>query len=269
MRSPLSAGSTNSSPSLRPSAVSTLSARRGAEVGLHRQAVDHHLDVVLQLLVEGGDVADLVELAVDPHALEAALLQVEQLLLVFALAAARDRRQQVDAGALRQGQNPIDHLADGLAFDRQAGRRRIGDADAREQQAQVVVDLRDRADGRARVLGGGLLLDRDRGRQALDQFHVRLLHQLQELARIGGERFDIAPLALGIDGVEGEGGLARAGKAGDDGQRLARDIDVDVLEIVLFGAAHGDRPVRPEVRAIRPVRPIARRRHVCLFPFGR
>ena len=50
----------------------------GAEVRLHRQAVDHHLDIVLQLLVEGRDVADLVELAVDPHALEAALLQVER-----------------------------------------------------------------------------------------------------------------------------------------------------------------------------------------------
>ena len=62
--------------------------------------------------------------------------------------------------------------------------------------------------------------------------------------------------------------FAGAREPGDDDQGLARDVDVDVLEIVLFRAAHGDRSVRPEVRAIRPVRPIARRRHVCLIPFG-
>ena len=33
---------------------------------------------------------------------------------------------------------------------------------------------------------------------------VRLLHHLEELARIGREALDVAPLALGIDGVEGE-----------------------------------------------------------------
>ena len=38
---------------------------------------------------------------------------------------------------------------------------------------------------------------------------IGLLHQLEELARIGAERLDVAPLPLGIDGVEGEAGLAR------------------------------------------------------------
>jgi hypothetical protein len=33
---------------------------------------------------------------------------------------------------------------------------------------------------------------------------VRLLHQRQELSRIGGERFDVATLAFGIQGVESE-----------------------------------------------------------------
>ena len=86
----------------------------------------------------------------------------------------------------------------------------IGRAGAREQQPQVVVDLGHRADGRARVVAGGLLLDGDRRRQALDQVDVGLLHQLQELARVGGERLDVAPLALGVEGVEGERGLSRA-----------------------------------------------------------
>ena len=122
------------------------------DVGAHHEAVDHHVDVVLELLVELGRLVDLVERAVDLDALEALLLQLGQLLLELALAAARDGRQQVDARALGHGQHAVDHLRHGLALDRQAGRRRIGHADAREQQAQVVVDLRHRADGGARVL---------------------------------------------------------------------------------------------------------------------
>jgi hypothetical protein len=87
--------------------------------------------------------------------------------------------------------------------------RAIRIADAREQQAQVVVDLGDRADGRARVVAGRLLLDRDRRRQALDQVDVGLLHQLQELPRVGGQRLDVAALPFGVQRVEGERRLAR------------------------------------------------------------
>ena len=41
-------------------------------------------------------------------------------------------------------------------------------------------------------------------------------------------------------GVEGETGLARAAQAGDDHQRVARQIDVDVLEIVGACAPNAD-----------------------------
>ncbi len=69
---------------------------------------------------------------------------------------------------------------------------------------------------------------------------VGLLHHLEELARVGAEALDVAALALGIDGVEGEAGLARARQAGDHRQALARDVDVDPLEIVLARAADGN-----------------------------
>ena len=157
--------------------------------------------------------------------------------MIFAFAAAHDRRQHVDARALRQRQHTVDHLRYGLAFDRQAGRRRVRHADARPQQPHVVVDLGDGADGRARVLRGGFLLDRDRRRQSVDLVDVRLLHHLEELPRIGGEGLHVAPLALGIDGVEGERGFARTGQAGEHHKPVARDRDVDILEIVFARAA--------------------------------
>src|SRR5207245_5901533 len=44
----------------------------------------------------------------------------------------------------------------------------------------------------------------------------------------------------GVDGVEGEGGLSGAGEAGDYGEGVARNGDVDVAEVVLAGSADGD-----------------------------
>ncbi len=134
----------------------------------------------------------------------------------------------------------VDHLAHGLRREVEAVVRAARDAGARVQQAQVVVDLGDRADGRARVVRGGLLFDRDRGRESLDRIHVRLFHHRQELPRVGGQRLDVAALALGIDRVEGERRLARAGQAGEDDQAVARQVQVDVLEIVRARAADVD-----------------------------
>ena len=108
------------------------------------------------------------------------------------------------------------------------------------EQAHVVVDLGDGADRRARVLRGGLLLDGDGRRQAVDLVDVRLLHHLQELPRVGGERLDVAALALGVDGVEGERGFAGTRQAGEHHELVARELDVDVLEVVLAGAADRD-----------------------------
>ncbi len=240
--SDVSANSATARPSASSSAVSKLSARRARHVRAHDDAVDDHLDVVLELLVERRRIGDLGELAVDLQPLEAALHQVGDFLAVFALPAAHDRREQVKARPLRQSEHAVDHLAHRLALDRQAGRGRIGNADPRPEQAHVVVDFGHRADGRARVFRGRLLLDRDRRREAVDLVDVRLLHHFEELARIGRERLDIAALALGIDGVEGERGFARAREAREHDQLVARNDEIDVLEVVLARAADRDRP---------------------------
>jgi hypothetical protein len=117
-------------------------------------------------------------------------------------------------------------------------------ADVREEQTQIVVDLGDGADGRARIRAGRLLLDRDGRGEAVDEIDIRLLHLLEELAGIRRQRLDIAPLAFGVNRVEGERRLARARKAGHDDQSVARDVDVDVTEVVDPGAAHRNPVVR-------------------------
>ena len=71
---------------------------------------------------------------------------------------------------------------------------------------------------------------------------IRLLHLPQELAGIGGERLDVAALALGEDRVEGQTALPRAGEPGDDDQLISWNDDVDIFEI-MFASATNNNPV--------------------------
>ena len=77
-------------------------------------------------------------------------------------------------------------------------------SDARIQQPHVVMDLRRRSDRRSRIADAVLLADCDGRRDAVDAVDIGLFHPLEELPGVGGQRFHIAPLALGIDGVEGQ-----------------------------------------------------------------
>ena len=209
------------------------------------QAVDHDLDGVLlvagealALLQELGDVDGL---AVDPGPHVALGREVVEQRLVLALAAPHDRRQHLEAGALGQLGQAVDDLLGGLALEAHAVLRAVRHADAGVEQAQVVVDLGDGADRRARVAGRRLLVDGDGRRQTLDEVDVGLVHLAEELPGVDAERLDVAPLALGVDGVERQGGLARAGQPGEDDELVARQLDADVLQVVLAGAPHDDR----------------------------
>jgi len=69
---------------------------------------------------------------------------------------------------------------------------------------------------------------------------IGLLHHLEKLPCIGRQALDIAPLPLGIDGIERKARLAAAGQAGDHDQLLARKLDIHALEIMLSGAFYFD-----------------------------
>ena len=63
-------------------------------------------------------------------------------------------------------------------------------------------------------------------------------HLMKQTAGIRRYRLEVSPLRLSVNGAERQRRLAGAGDAGEDDQRLARNVDVDVLEVVLPGAAH-------------------------------
>ena len=123
-----------------------------------------------------------------------------------------------------------------LPLDRRAAGRAVRPAGPGVEQPEVVVDLGDGADGRARVLGGRLLVDRDRRRQTLDEVDVGLVHLAQELPGVRRQRLDVPPLTLGEDRVERQRRLAGAGQPGEDDEGVAREVEGDVLEVVLPGS---------------------------------
>src|SRR5690606_41103919 len=77
-----------------------------------------------------------------------------------------------------------------------------------------------------------------RGRQALDEVDVGLVHLAEELPGVRRQGLDVAALALGEDRVEREARLARPGQAGEHHEAVPRQVEVDATEVVLAGAAY-------------------------------
>ena len=179
---------------------------------------------MLEVLLQRDVLGEFVHIAVHPGPDEAGPAGILQHLGVLALAAAHHRGHHLDTGALGQGQYLVDDLIHRLAAYLLAAVGAVGRTHPGPQQTQIVVDLRHRAHGGARVLAGGLLLD---------VIHVGLVHLPQEHTGVGGQALHIPPLTLGIDGVKGQGALAGAGKARQHHQLIPGDGDIDVFQVVL------------------------------------
>jgi hypothetical protein len=111
-----------------------------------------------------------------------------------------------------------------------------------------------------------LLLDRDRRRQALDMVDVGFFHYRQELARVGRQGLDITPLPLGEYRVEGERRLARARQAGKHDELVARQRQVDILQIMGARTAYCDGFHGQTISGVKP-EIITFRKFFCPFQF--
>ena len=144
---------------------------------------------------------------------------------------------RVPGGKLAQAPR---HDFGGLADHLAAAVAAVRASDARVQQPQVIVNLGRRADGRSRIADAVLLADRNRRADAFDGVDVGLLHPLEELSRVRGQRLDVPALPFGVDRVEGQRRLARPADARHDDQRPGRQREVDVLEVMGPRAADDD-----------------------------
>ena len=148
-----------------------------------------------------------------------------------------ERRPPTVLGGAELLDRPVHAAGNGLvAAVRTRGRSPVG-----EEKPERVVNLRLRPDRRARVADAVLLFQGDRRRDRFDRVHVRPVEALQKLPGVRRERLRVAPLALGVERVEGQRGFPRARYAGDDRQPGERNLDRDVLEVVGPGSLDADR----------------------------
>ncbi len=118
-------------------------------------------------------------------------------------------KQRVEPGALAQIEDRGSEFVHGIAFDHAAAHDAVRGAAAGEEQTEVVVNFRSGGHRGTRIARRVFLLDGNGGRQAVDQVDVGLLDAFEKLPGVGGERFDVAALAFGVDGVKRERGFPR------------------------------------------------------------
>ncbi len=209
-----------------------------ADAFLDDQAVHHQLDGVLLVLFQFRHVVQGVQGATDAHAHEALFSEFGEKVLVGAFLVFHERGQEHELGARLHGQDGVQDGVRGLGLDGLAALWAIEFTQPGEEHAQEVVDLGNRAHGGARVAGGGLLFQRNGGREPLHLVHIRLVHLGQELPGVGGQRFHVAALAFGIHDIKGESGLARPGRPAHDHELVAGNVQGQVLEIVVPGTLY-------------------------------
>src|SRR5438270_1267927 len=143
-----------------------------------------------------------------------------------------DPEQRVPARALWLSEHPLRDVIHRVALDLLPALRTIAASDPSIEQAQEIVDFSRRGDGGSWIARGVLLADGNGRRDARDFVDVRLFHPFEELARVGRQRLHIAPLTLGIYGVEAQRRLAGSGDTRDDSQLVMRNVERDVLKVV-------------------------------------
>src|SRR6185437_20816 len=85
------------------------------------------------------------------------------------------------------------------------------------------------------------LIDGDGRRDARDRIDLGLVHAIEKLPCVRRERLDVAALSFRIERVEDERGLAGPRDAGHHHELVQRNVEAQVLQIVLARAPHKDR----------------------------
>ena len=211
-------------------------------VGRRREVGDHHFNVVLFVAIEFLEGVDGRELAVGAHEFVALFADPRGDGLMMAFAAADQRRAEVEMfgaagfGRVENAREQGFELAEGERFDGFVGVGVMLDAETRVEETEVLGDLGDGRDGGLAGAARDALFNRDGGWDAGEAVDGGARELFDELSRVGRHRFHEAALAFGEDDVEGEGGFAGAGDAGDDGELAVQNREREIFEIVLAGA---------------------------------
>ncbi len=171
------------------------------------QPVNNYLNGMLLVFLQGNFLPGIPHFSVNAKAAIALLADMLQELLVLPLLPPHRLGHDHEAGTLRQLQQLIQHLVQGLLVYGLAALGAMRMSHPGKQQPEIIVNLRYRPYRGAGIAAGGLLVNGNGRGKPLNIVHLRLVHLPQELAGIGGQRLHVPPLPLGIDGIKGQGGL--------------------------------------------------------------
>ena len=206
--------------------------------GFNLQAIHHYINVVFDLLFQFRRVAELMNLTVNSNPGVALRSQVRKQIHKLALAGTHYWCQHLELQPLLHVQDLIHNLLRSLTLNHRIALRAVRRTRTRIQKAQVIMHFRDRTHRGTRVTVRGLLINRHGRRQALNEVHVRLIHLPQKLASVRRQRLHISPLAFRKNSVKRKGRLTRAGKTGEHDHRVAGQVNIHALQVMLPRAAH-------------------------------
>jgi hypothetical protein len=167
-------------------------------------SIHDHRDVVVRAAVQSGRIAQLHQLAVHPRPHEPLLDRLLEQIAELAFAAPDEGGEDFDLRSLGPGKDLLGDLGGRLRANGPAAVGAMRGPGPCPEESEVIVDLGDRADGRAGVPARAPLLDRDRRGEPLDLIHVGLLEDAEELTSIRRERLHVPALSLGVNRVEDE-----------------------------------------------------------------
>ena len=159
---------------------------------------------------------------------------------VKAFARFDQRREHLERPASRRGFDLLDDRGQALFFHRQIAVRAKLRSRFGEEQPEKMINFGHGRDGRFAAAARDALLDRHARRQAFDQIDIRLFQLFDELPRVGRHAVEKTALAFRKKKIERERRFSRTAQAGDDDHLVARDLERDVLEIMLARAVDRD-----------------------------
>ncbi len=170
-------------------------------------AIDDDFEFIATALGQFRSFVDSRCLSVNTNADETASLKIGEEAVVkndVAAAFAFNRSENECLRPFRHGHYSFHDLIECLRRHRAIAFRAVHRRQPSHQDTEIVVNLRHRADGRARRMTELALFERNRRSQAFDFVNDRLGHLADKLPSIGTEAFGVASLTFGVDRIEGE-----------------------------------------------------------------
>ena len=151
------------------------------------------------------------------------------------------RGQQLQLLLFRKRHDLVHHLVHGLPADLPPAAGAVRYPDSGIEKPEIIVDLCHRPHSGSGVPVRGFLIDGNGRGKPFDTLHIRFFHLSEELPCIGGQRFHVSSLSLGVYGIKGQRGFPGPAEACQHHKLIPGNIDTQVFQIVLVCSPDPDK----------------------------